>query len=235
MQQTTTTFVLDSSNLTAEIIWAIKCVMNGYSNNSCSDMIVTFRAMFLDSYIAKNYQISSNKLQYVVNWELDPYFKEILVEDVNKSKFLSIKFVGKPNHSLLSNRFSIIVRYWDSAFLCHTTANDLLRHFINTIDSVNQSNIHGSMNRPCVNCKFYKDLEEHCKREELPDIISFGSCNLHILHGAFESGFEVTDWEIKKLLKESHPILYGNPPRRVDFFILKSLQNLLLPSVAVAG
>ena len=165
-------------------------------------MIVTFRAMFLDSYIAKNYQMSSNKLQYVVKQGLDLYFKEILVEDVHKSKFLSIKFVGKPNHSLLSNGFSSKVRYWDSSFLCHTTANDLLRHFIDTIDSVNQSNIiHVSVNGPSVNCKFYKGLEEHCIREELPDIISFGSYTLPILHDALKSGFEGTERRIKKLLK----------------------------------
>ena len=28
-------------------------------------------------------------------------------------------------------------------------------------------------------------------------MINFGSCNLHILHGAFKSGFESTDWELK--------------------------------------
>lgn len=111
-------------------------------------------------------------------------------------------FVGKPNHLILSNGFSSKVRHWDSSFLCHTTVNDLLHHFIDTIDSVNQSNIiHMSMNGHSINCRFYKDLEERCIREELPHIISFGSYTLHILHDAFKSGFEGTNWGIKKLLK----------------------------------
>ena len=61
--------------------------------------------------------------------------------------------------------------------------------------------IHLSTDGPSVYHKFYKDLKEYCEREKLPEMINFGSCNLHILHGAFKCGFESTDWEMKILLK----------------------------------
>ena len=44
-------------------------------------------------------------------------------------------------------------------------------------------------------------MKEYCEREKLAEMINFGSCNLHILHGAFKSGFKSTGWEMKILLK----------------------------------
>ena len=75
-----------SSSLIAEIMWVLKWVMNGHSNNSNSKMNATFRAMFPDSNIAKHYQMSLNELDYMVIWGLGPYFKEILVEDIDRSR-----------------------------------------------------------------------------------------------------------------------------------------------------
>ena len=45
--------------------------------------------------------------------------------------------------------------------------------------------VHLSMDEPSVNHKFYSDLKKYREREKLPEMINFGSCNLHILHGAF--------------------------------------------------
>ena len=155
-QQTITSSVLDSNNLTAEIIWALKSVNSGYSNNSNSDMKDTFRAMFPDSNIAKNYQMGANKLQYMVNWGIAPYFKDRLVENVNKSKYLSIGFDESLNKITqncqmdLTLRYwdvnQVQVRYWDSSFLGHTTAIDLLDNFNEAAESINHSHvIHVSM------------------------------------------------------------------------------------------
>ena len=65
----------------------------------------------------------------------------------------------------------------------HTTVNDLLQHFTNITEPSNHSSIiHLSMDGPSVNHKFYRDLKEYCEREKPPEMINFGSCNLHILH-----------------------------------------------------
>ena len=44
--------LLDDEKLTAEIWWALKHVVCGYSDNSVTDSINTFKVMFLDSKIA---------------------------------------------------------------------------------------------------------------------------------------------------------------------------------------
>ena len=76
--------------------------------------------------------------------------------------------------------------------------------------------VHLSVDGP-LNHKFYRDLKEYCEREKLPEMIKFGSCNLLIQHGAFKSGFESTDWEMKILLKSCYQILHGSPARRDDY------------------
>ena len=111
----------------------------------------------------------------------------------------------------------------------HTTADELLQHFTNITEPMNHSSIiHLSMGGPSVNHKFYRDLKEYREREKLPEMINFGSCNLHILHGAFKSGFDSTDWEMKILLKSCYQILHDSPARRDDYIsITKSTKFLL--------
>ena len=99
----------------------------------------------------------------------------------------------------------------------HTTATDLLQHFTNITEPMNHiSIIDLSMDRP-VNHIFYRDLKEYHEREKLPEMINFGSCNLHSLHGAFKSGFESTDWEMKIFLKSCYLILHDSSASRDDY------------------
>ena len=99
------------------------------------------------------------------------------------------------------------VRFWDSSFIGYTIGNDLLQHFTNITEPANHSSIvHLSMDGSFVNHKFYRDLKEYHEREKLPEMIRFGSSNLHILHGAFKfkSRFEHMDSEMKILLKSCY-------------------------------
>ena len=227
-QQTITSSILDSKNLTAEIIWALKCVTSGFSNNSNRDINKTFKAMFPDSNIAKHFQMGANKLQYMVNWGIAPYFRDRLVDDVNKSKYISIGFdeslntVTQTCQMDLTVRYwdsnRVQVRYWDSSFLGHTTAIDLLEKFNEATESVNHNNVvHVSMDGPSVNHKFYRDLVLYRKNQNLPQLVDIGTCNLHNIHNAFKLGFQNTTWEMKNLLRASYQILHDSPARRDDF------------------
>ena len=90
MQQTIINYILDSGSLTAEIVRALKCVMHNYSCNSNCDMNEIVRVMFPNSNISNHYQMDANKIRYLINWGLAPYLRDKLVEDVNRSKFLSV-------------------------------------------------------------------------------------------------------------------------------------------------
>ena len=61
------------------------------------------------------------------------------------------------------------------------------------------------MDGPHVNWSMYdKVAEKRAELEKLPELISFGSCSLHIVHGAFGTGHDESTWGIKKLLKIMH-------------------------------
>ena len=51
----------------AEIRWALKQVLCGYSENSCAGTINLFGVMFPDSKIAASMKLGRNKLKYIIN------------------------------------------------------------------------------------------------------------------------------------------------------------------------
>ena len=54
-----------------------------------------------------------------------------------------------------------------------------------------------SMDRPSVNWKFFNSVTKKREEDELPALINIGSCGLHVIHGAFKTGVEATNWNIK--------------------------------------
>ena len=55
--------------------------------------------------------------------------------------------------------------------------------------------VHVSMDGPKVNLSFHREAREE---QELPKLVDIGSCGLHIIHGAFKTGAESTDWNLEK-------------------------------------
>ena len=78
--------LLDDEKLTAEIWWAIKHVNCGYSDNSVTDSINTFKAMFLDSKIASKMGLGKEKLKYLVNYGIAPFLAEGWKKEVSESE-----------------------------------------------------------------------------------------------------------------------------------------------------
>ena len=51
-----------------------------------------------------------------------------------------------------------------------------------------------SMDGPSVDIKFAEALPKHRDECELPQLIDIGSCQLHVIHGAFQTGSNATPW-----------------------------------------
>ena len=75
-----------------------------------------------------------------------------------------------------------------------------------------------SMDGPSTNWKVLDLLDEYSAEKEYPSIINIGSCSLHVVHGAFQVGFQAVDWQLAKILKASWQILHDSPARR-DIYI----------------
>ena len=90
-------------------------------------------------------------------------------------------------------------RYWNSKFLGHGTAADLEREFEKCIEELDQSKM----------CQIL-----------LPALISIGSCGLHVIHGAFKTGMETTNWNIKKTLGGAFYIFHDSVLQGSYFLLL---------------
>ena len=60
------------------------------------------------------------------------------------------------------------------------------------------------MDGPNVNWKFHDLLQEHNSEadEDASTLISVGSCGLHVVHNAFKTGAQASEWNVeeKKIL-----------------------------------
>ena len=215
----------------AHIVWALNCVKNGYSDNSADDFGNVLRRICPTDKVAEKFQMGRKKLMYVVNYGLFPYFKQWVKDVILKSPFIVTLFDESLNKTSQKsemdlhvrywdvNEKKVVVRYWNSKFLGHARSDDLVKAFndgLNELDMTKMVQI--SMDGPNVNLKFLCEMNKLRQNDELPSLIDIGSCNLHVIHGAFKSGSESSGWNLHKILKGSFKLLHDTPARRDDYF-----------------
>lgn len=115
------------------------------------------------------------------------------------------------NHTVLS-------RYYESDFLGHACAVDLVNTFESKIEQqLGLSNIvQLSMDGPNVNWSAFKKLQDKVEVEHNNLLINIGSCGLHIVHNALRSGINETKWEISNQLFSLYTLFDNVPARRDD-------------------
>ena len=110
----------------------------------------------------------------------------------------------------------------------HSTHADLYREFRSALKEFDSNNmIEISIDLPNLNINYLNDLAKDCVANEQPELIFIVPCGLHVIHGAFKTGAESTDWKIKKILKAAFQILPDSPAKRED---CKSITGCDLPT-----
>ena len=229
-QSTIDTNIIFNSVTKAEIIWSLFSVCEGFSNNSAKYLKQTFQSMFSECPTAQKFQLWPDKLKYVFNWGLAPRFKDFLKTKLQDSEFLVISFDESLSKSTQNCQMDIgiifwsqeakqvEVRYWDFRFLGHATSGDLLENFNKSLDGLGISKIiQISMDGSSVRWCFYNEVVKNRKEMELYQLINIGSCGLHIIHGSFKIGIEVTDWNVKATAEGAFRVLHDSPARRADY------------------
>ena len=91
------------------------------------------------------------------------------------------------------------MRYLDSKFKGHATANDLLTNFSDEIKNVGGGNhmIQVSVDQSSTKWKFFEMLQKGRTEKGQHELTNFGSCSLHVIHSAFKTGVERSRWSIK--------------------------------------
>ena len=195
----------------AEILWTLKSVYSHFSAHSNIGMNDLFQHMFTDSQIAQTYSLSESKFRYVTTFGLGLYLSKKRIYDINKSPAHTVLFDEALNDVLQKKQFDVYVRYWSdescqvescyltSVFIGHGKTADLLNHYneaTKDLDPVKTWQI--GMDGPNVNLAFERELRESREELDLPSLLSLGTCGLHIIHRAFQTGAKETNWNLDR-------------------------------------
>ena len=171
--------------------------------------------MFSDSEIAKSFKLSKTKCSYFINLGLAPYFKDLLVKEIKAANIFVVSFDESLNKFLQEEQMDVQVRYWneaakevntrffDSQFLKRPNTKNLLDCLISWLKNLLLERL--------------LHLSTDGLKRYYPNIIDIGSCSLHVVHGAFKSGIEATNWDLK-IMKAMWKIIDDSPARR-DIYI----------------
>ena len=128
----------------------------------------------------------------------------------------------------------IVIRYWDtetilissryfnSAFLGHATADDLLQAFKKAIGELTLAKlVQVSMDGPAVNWKFLESLDSHLRTDcKARILLELGSCGLHVIHGSLQTGHKASTWNVNASLRALYSLFKDSPARRADYTAL---------------
>ena len=150
--------IVTKSATTAEIIWALKSALSGYSFSLFDDIAITMKAMCPDSQIVKYCKLGCLKLVYIVNCGIAPYFRQLLDAKLKKAPLYTLSFDESPNEVTQESEVAVMVQHWDeeenevrtrylgSTFLGHSTAvslMDKLNEVIKLLDPEKLPDFHG--------------------------------------------------------------------------------------------
>ena len=186
--------LLNGGKLTTEIWWALKQVVCGYSDNSVTDLVNTFKVMFVDSKIVSKMELGKNKLKYVVNYGTVSFFAEGFKKQVSESEWLAFCCDESLNKVIQESEVDLVLRfwdtcknkvqvyYWDSMFLGYATAVDLLKKINDGLAGLDLSKqIQLSMDGSNVNWKVLSDMIIERDKAGLNNLVNIGNCNLLVV------------------------------------------------------
>lgn len=68
------------------------------------------------------------------------------------------------------------------------------------------------MDGPRVNNSFFTKLKENLASDpDDPSVLDLGTCGLHIVHGAFQTGAKASDFSINHLLTSLYYLFHDSP------------------------
>ena len=229
--KTVNTYMLSDEITKAEILWALKTISCHFSYRSAIDSSKLFVAMFPDSNIASKFSMGKTKLAYTVTHGLAPFFHQKLLNAINVSDAYVICFDEALNQVVQRGQMDIVVRFWDtrvnevsscyfnSAFMGHSTATDVVNAFQEATAELNSSKIlQISMDGPNVNWSFLEKISTQLLSEagEI-QLLSLGSCALHVIHGSVMAGHKNAGWNVVSVLCAVYRLFKDSPARRSDF------------------
>lgn len=216
-----------------EIIWCLFAVSSHLSISSAGKAVQIFPKMFADSKIASAMMLGRTKISYMIVYGLATYFHEKLKQRINHCDYFVVCFDESLNKCSQKQQMDIAIRFWctdknevvthyySSAFLGHSTSQDLVQAFKKELKELNLKKLlQISMDGPNVNIKFFHDIQTDLSQshdEDDPIVLFMGTCGLHILNNAFKTSFYAVKWNIVTFLRALYNFFKDSPAQRSDF------------------
>ena len=155
-------------------------------------------------------------------------FKETLIESIKSSLSYSVSFDESLNHHLQEEQMDVqsrwdpetvqaVTRYLDSRFFRRPNANKIQEEQHEGLKPLDEKTmIMLSMDGPNTNWEVLNKVKDHRNKNDLPQIMDVGSCGLHVVHGAFNSGVKATGWQLEKIMKNMWKLFNDSPPRPIN-------------------
>ena len=90
----------------AHVVWALCFVKSAFSNNFTDDFGNVLKCMCQTDPV-------SSKLQYVINHGLFPHLKQMILDEILKSPFMSVLYDESLNENIQKSEMDIHVKYWN--------------------------------------------------------------------------------------------------------------------------
>ena len=225
--------------LDAEIHWCMKVVESHSSYRLCLNLKLLFQKMFPDSDIASKFAMSKTKCGYFITHGIAPFYKSGLLKEINLSPFYSVLFGESLNNLIQKEQIDVQIRFWNDEKACSETRYLVSKFFLRPNADALQSQILDAitpldvrrmnmlgMDGANTNWSVLEKMTVCREKDELPALVTIGSCGLHVVHGVFETGFKATDyWNLHGILKAMHRLLHNSPARR-DVYLKESMSTI---------
>lgn len=243
-----TNFVEKDGTTIAEIKWALQCVYSHIFMSAGGASIDIIKTMFPDSDIAANMKLQRTKLTYTIVHGLAQFFKTELIDYIKRVSCFTISFDESLNKIAEKEQLDVYIRFWDdnanevscryynSAFLGHTTSNDLLKALKMSLEPLDlQRILQISMDGPNVNIKMFKDFKEELKSADdlSPMILDIGTCGIHTLHNSFKTSIKSSSWNLVEFLRAIYNVFKHVTVRRAEFIKITGSRKFPLKFCAV--
>ena len=191
--------------------------------------------MFPDSTIAKSFQLGADKIRYIADYGIAPYFKGLLIGSFKKGDCFVVSFDESLNDVLQSCEMGLLLRYfnskdftvkvlyYDSRFFGHVTHQELVKQFNDGMKQLDVNKLlQISMDGRSVNHKFPEEVSKEKKADKQHQLVNIGSCGLHNIHGININIRQIlsryyADMNIKQILKGAFQVFHDSPAMRDDF------------------
>ena len=155
--------------------------------------------MFPDSKIAEVFSMGRTKSMCLINHGLAPFFKSLLLSELNRSYIFVFLFDESLNQVTQTCEIDVYVRFWNitelkvdvrfigSTFFGPGTHQNLLKYF-HKVTKDHSKLYQISMDGLSVNLKFYNKIVQDRQGNMVHSSIDISSCSLIIVHGSFKTG-----------------------------------------------